>query len=56
MKKVVTIAILLMMMVIFGCSQVYAAENIIDQQNESKIVQIKVSTVKILEVYKQKIK
>ena len=54
MKKVVTIAILLMMMVIFGCSQVYAAENIIDQQNESKIVQIKESTAKTLEEYKQK--
>ena len=54
MKKVVTIAILLMMMVIFGCSQVYAAENIIDQQNESKIVQITESTAKTLEEYKQK--
>ena len=54
MKKVVTIAILLMMMVIFGCSQVYAAENIIDQQNESKIVQIKENTAKTLEEYKQK--
>ena len=54
MKKVVTIAILLMMIVIFGCSQVYAAENIIDQQNESKIVQIKESTAKTLEEYKQK--
>ena len=54
MKKVVTIAILLMMMVIFGCSQVYAAENIIDQQNESKIFQIKESTAKTLEEYKQK--
>ena len=54
MKKVVTIAILLMMMVIFGCSQVYATENIIDQQNESKIVQIKESTAKTLEEYKQK--
>ena len=54
MKKVVTIAILLMIMVIFGCSQVYAAENIIDQQNESKIVQIKESTAKTLEEYKQK--
>ena len=54
MKKVVTIAILLMIMVIFGCRQVYLAENIIDQQNESKIVQIKESTAKTLEEYKQK--
>ena len=54
MKKVVAIVILLMTIVIFGCSQVYAAENIIDQQNESKIVQIKESTAKTLEEYKQK--
>ena len=31
MKKVVAIILLLMMIVIFGCSQVYAAENIIDE-------------------------
>ena len=54
MKKVVTIAILLMMMVIFGCSQVYAAENIIDEQNESKLIKIKENTAKSLEEYKQK--
>ena len=54
MKKVVTIAILLMMMVIFGCSQVYAAENIIDEQNESQLVKIKENTAKTLEEYKQK--
>ena len=54
MKKVVTIAILLMMMVIFGCSQVYAAENIIDGPNESKLIKIKENTAKSLEDYKQK--
>ena len=54
MKKVVAIVVLLMTIVILGCSQVYAAENIIDQQNESKIVQIKESTAKTLEEYKQK--
>ena len=54
MKRIVAIVVLLMMIVIFGCNQVYAAENIIDQQNESKIVQIKESTAKTLEAYKQK--
>lgn len=54
MKKVVAIIILLMTIVIFGCSQVYAAENIIDEQNESKLIQIKENTAKTLEEYKQK--
>ena len=54
MKKVVAMTILLMIMVIFGCSQVYAAENIIDSKNESQIVQIKENTAKTLEEYKQK--
>ena len=53
MKKVVAVA-LLMIIVIFGCSQVYAAENIIDSKNESQIVQIKENTAKTLEEYKQK--
>ncbi len=54
MKKVVAVTILLMIMVIFGCGQVYAAENIIDSKNESQIVQIKENTAKTLEEYKQK--
>ena len=54
MKKVVAMTILLMIMVIFGCSQVYAAENIIDSKNERQIVQIKENTAKTLEEYKQK--
>ena len=54
MKKVVTIAILLMMMVIFGCSQVYAAENIIDEKNESQLIKIKENTAKTLDDYKTK--
>ena len=54
MKKVVAIVILLMTIVIFGCSQVYAAENIIDEQNESQLIKIKESTAKTLEEYKQK--
>ena len=54
MKKVVTIVILLMTIVIFGCSQVYATENIIDEQNESQLIKIKENTAKTLEEYKQK--
>ena len=54
MKKVVAIVILLMTIVIFGCSQVYAAENIIDEQNESQLIKIKENTAKTLEEYKEK--
>lgn len=53
MKKVVAVA-LLMIIVIFGCSQVYAAENIIDEKNESQLIKIKENTAKTLEEYKQK--
>lgn len=54
MKKVTTVVILLIVMVIFGCSQVYAAEDIIDGNNESKLIKIKENTAKTLEEYKQK--
>ena len=54
MKKVVAIILLLMMIVIFGCNQVYAAENIIDEQHESKLIQIKEQSTKTLEEYQQK--
>ena len=54
MKKIVAGIALLMMIVIFGYNQVYAAENIIDSKNESQIVQIKENTAKTLEEYKQK--
>ena len=54
MKKVVAIVILLMIIVIFGCSQVYAAENIIGEQNESQLIKIKENTAKTLEEYKEK--
>ena len=40
--------------VIFGCSHVYATENIIDGPNESKLIKIKENTAKSLEDYKQK--
>ena len=54
MKRIVAIVVLLMMIVIFGCNQVYAAENIIDQQNESQLIKIKEHSAKPLEEYKQK--
>ena len=54
MKKIAVIAILLIMVVIFGCNQVYAAENIIDAKNESQLIQIKENAAKTLEEYKQK--
>ena len=54
MKRIVAIVVLLMMVVIFGCNQVYAAENIIDQQNESQLIKIKENSAKTLEEYKQK--
>ena len=49
MKRIVAIVVLLMMIVIFGCNQVYAAENIIDQQNESQLIKIKENSAKTLE-------
>ena len=54
MKKIVAIMMLLITIVILGCEQVYAAENIIDEQNESKLIKIKENTAKSLEEYKQK--
>ena len=55
MKKIVLTIILLVMMIILGCNQmVYAAENIIDAKNESKLIQIKENAAKTLEEYKQK--
>lgn len=54
MKKVVALVILLITIVILGASQVYATENIIDEQNESQLIKIKENTVKSLEEYKQK--
>ena len=52
MKKKIIIAILLVIMVILGCSQSYAAENIIDERNESQLIKIKETAVKTLEDYK----
>ena len=54
MKKIAVIGLLLIMVVILGCTQVYAAENIIDAENESQLIQIKENAAKTLEEYKQK--
>ncbi len=54
MKKIVAMIILLMTLVVFGYGQVYAAENIIDVQNESQLIKIKENTAKTLEEYRQK--
>lgn len=54
MKKIVLTVMLLIMMVILGCNQVYATENIIDTKNESQLVEIKDNAAKTLEEYRQK--
>ena len=54
MKKIVLTAILLIAIVILGCNQVYATENVIDTQNESQLIQIKENAEKTLEEYQQK--
>ena len=42
MKKIITVAIMLIILTMsFGLNKVYAAEAIIDQQNESKLIKIK---------------
>ena len=54
MKKIVAIIILLFTIILFGYNQVYAAENIIDEQNESQLIKIKEQSAKTLEEYQQK--
>ena len=54
MKKTIITAILLIIMVILGCNQVYAAENVLDAQNESQLIEMKENAVKTLEEYRQK--
>lgn len=54
MKKIAITIMLLTIMVILGCNQVYAVENIIDVQNESRLVEIKENAASTLEEYKQK--
>ena len=54
MKKILLTVMLLTIMVILGCNQVYAAENVLDAQNESQLIQMKENAAKTLEEYKQK--
>ena len=54
MKKLILAAILLAIIVIVGCNQVYATEKIIDEQSESQLIQIKENAAKTLEEYRQK--
>lgn len=54
MKKIVLTVMLLTIMVILGCNQVYAAENVLDAQNESQLIEMKENAVKTLEEYRQK--
>ena len=54
MKKVVITLMLLVIMVMVGINQVYAAENVANIQNDSQLIQIKDNAAKTLEEYKQK--
>ena len=54
MKKVIAVILLLFIIVLFGYNQVYAAENIIDNKNESQLIKIKEDSAKTLEEYKKK--
>ena len=54
MKKIVLTLMLLVIMLILGCNQVYATEKITDAQNESQLIQIKENAAKTLDEYKQK--
>ena len=54
MKKVIAVILWLFIIVLFGYNQVYAAENIIDNKNESQLIKIKENSAKTLDEYKQK--
>ena len=54
MRKILITTMLLVIMVILGCNQVYATEGVIDAQNESQLIQIKENAAKTLEEYRQK--
>ena len=53
MKKLVITVMLLLIMVILGCNQVYATEEIIDAQNKSELIEIIKSGRKTLEDYQR---
>ena len=55
MKKIATVALILLIVIsVFGVNQVYAAENVIDTQNESQLVKIKENATTTLDEYKEK--
>ena len=54
MKKILITGILLVILIILGSNQVFAAESIIDEKNESQLIQIKENAAKTLEEYKEK--
>ena len=55
MRKIATIVIVLLIIVLLlGSNLVYAAENVIDQETESQLIEIKDNAAKSLEDYKQK--
>ena len=55
MKKAITLIVMLIVLTMsFGINKVYAAENIIDQQNESRLIKIKDNAAKTLDEYKEK--
>ncbi len=55
MRKIATVAIILLLFVaIFGNIQVYAANDVIDEENESQLIKIKENAAKSIEDYKQK--
>ena len=53
MKKIAVTIMLLIVMVILGCSQVYATENIIDEKNQSELIEMKENAERTLEDYKR---
>ena len=55
MKKIVTIAILILILLLtIGNIKIYAENNVINEQTESKLIEIKENTAKTLEDYKEK--
>ena len=55
MKKAITVIVMLIVLTMsFGINKVYATENIIDQQNESRLIKIKDNAAKTLDEYKEK--
>lgn len=55
MEKIAKIiTILLVVLVLFSTNQVFAADNVIDEQTESQLIKIKENAAKSLEDYKQK--